>query len=228
MPDLSIPAPADATLSGRDPAMPYGATLVEGRFGSAGRDAGVFLMPLLVGTVETVTARRGSLAALLALLTERMGVIIEDRPAVWSTPRRRVMGIAPGRFQVFGFDPSEAAVLDPVAWRVRQQGGVAMLRLAGPHLGEVLAKGVAVDLHPSVFRAGSVAVTTIDHLPVTIARLADVAGHAVYDVVTGRSFARDLARWLTAAGAVYGVEIHRLGTDLSSGTGFFNSSRSRA
>lgn len=235
MPDPALPdpvtspiMPADAGLAGGDPALPFGATLVQGRFGSATAAAGVFVMPLLVGAVETVTARRGRLAELLALLTERMGFAIQDRPAVWTTPRRRVIGIAPGRFQVFGFDPAEASVFDPVACRVRQTGAIAMLRLAGPHLPEVLAKGMSIDLHPAVFRPASVAVTTLDHLPVTIIRLADVAGHAVYDLMTGRSYARDLGRWLTEAGAVYGVEIHKLETDLSSGTGFFDSHRTRA
>ena len=220
--------PEDATFAGAVRSGPFGSVLVPGRYGHSGRAAGLFLMPILVGRVETVTARRGQLADLLDALTERLGVAVEDRPGVWTTPRRRVIGIAPGRFLLLGFDEAEGGALEPVAWRVRQTGGVALLRLTGPRLTEILSRGLSLDLDPDVFRPGSSAVTLLAHMPVTLMRLSDLASHPVHDIMTGRSYARGLARWLMEAGAATGVEINRQEADLSAGGGFFASPRSRA
>lgn len=220
--------PGDATFAGAIRSGPFGSVLVPGRFGSSGRAAGLFLMPMLVGQVETVTARRGQLAGLLSALTDRLGFMVEDRPGVWTTPRRRVIGIAPGRFQLLGFDEGEGRALEPFGWRVRQTGGVALLRLTGPRLTEILSRGLSLDLDPRVFRPGSSAVTLLAHMPVTLVRLSDLAGHPVHDIMTGRSYARGLARWLMETGAATGVEINRQEADLSAGGGFFASPRSRA
>ncbi len=210
------------------PAVPFGSVLVPGRFGSFGPRAGLFLVPMMVGSVQTVTARRGRLPELLTMLSDRLGFPVENRAGVWATPRRRVIGVAPGRFLICGFDRADEVLLDPLAYRVAQDGSVAILRAAGPHLADVMAKGVAIDLHPSVFRPGSAAVTTLEHMPVTVTRLSDILGHPVYDLITGRSHARGLARWLMEAGAPWGVEIYRLEADLAAGGGFFAAPRSRA
>lgn len=216
---------ARGSLAGGVPASPFGAMMVPGRFGSSTRAVGVFLVPLAVGRVETVTARRDRSADLVRVLSERLGLVIADRPGVWVTPRRRLVGIAPGRFLAFGLDALDVAALAPVSYCVTQTGGIAALRLAGPAVREVLAKGVAIDLHPAAFPEGAAATTVLEHIPVTLLRLPDVAGHPLFELLTGRSQARGVGRWVMEAGAVHGVEIGRPETDLSVGAGFFASSR---
>lgn len=223
--NASATGSARGTLAGGAPASPFGAMMVPGRFGSPTRAAGVFLVPLVVGRVETVTARPGRASELVRVLSERLGLVIADRPGVWVTPRRRIVSIAPGRFLAFGFDALDGTALDPVAYRVSQGGGIAALRLAGPALRSVLAKGLAIDLHPAAFPEGAAAATALEHIPVTLLRLPDVAGYPLFELLVGRSQARALARWVMEAGAAHGVEIGRPETDLSVGAGFFASSR---
>jgi sarcosine oxidase subunit gamma len=71
-----------------------------------------------------------------------------------------------------------------------------VLRMAGPRVGEVLAKGCTLDLHPRVFGIGRCAQT---NLAKTVAILMPVDDAGTMDVIVRRSFADYLARWLVDA-----------------------------
>lgn len=70
------------------------------------------------------------------------------------------------------------------------------LRVAGPRAQWVMSKGVALDLHPSAFPAGAVAVTAIDHVGVIVHRVSVEA----FDLFPYRGFALALVHWLEVAG----------------------------
>ncbi len=56
-----------------------------------------------------------------------------------------------------------------------QSDARAALRLSGPHVRDMLAKGCMIDLHPSVFPPGAAAMTSIAHIGVHLWRLDNAA-----------------------------------------------------
>jgi heterotetrameric sarcosine oxidase gamma subunit len=79
-----------------------------------------------------------------------------------------------------------------------------VLHLSGPRARDVLAKLVAVDLHPRAFRAGDTAITLAAHIGV---QLWQVDESPAYRLLAFRGFAGSLAAALVAAGEEYGTEI---------------------
>ena len=75
------------------------------------------------------------------------------------------------------------------------------MSLRGPALRKVLAKGCALDLHPSVFTAGMCAQTMLSHAAVTLVVVSDDQLTAICRT----SFATYVYDWLMDAGLEYGV-----------------------
>jgi sarcosine oxidase, subunit gamma len=80
-------------------------------------------------------------------------------------------------------------------------GQRTMLRLSGSHSRDVLGKGCALDLHPSVFAGGAAAETTLGQAGVIL--LALNATGDDYRILVRSSFARYLADWLLDAAEEY-------------------------
>lgn len=78
----------------------------------------------------------------------------------------------------------------------------AIVTVSGPHARSVLQKGCHLDLHPSHFRAGSVAESKFARCHVLLHQTDDAPA---YDLYVQRSFARYLWSWLEDAAAEYGV-----------------------
>lgn len=96
-----------------------------------------------------------------------------------------------------------ATRLQGVASVSDQNSGRGALRLSGPRARDVLAKGLAIDLDPRVFPAGSAATSALSHMGVLVWR-----GEAeTYDIVLFRSVAGSFWRWLSASAAEYGYEV---------------------
>jgi sarcosine oxidase subunit gamma len=77
------------------------------------------------------------------------------------------------------------------------------LRLTGTRVRDVLAKGCAIDLHPTVFRRGCSAQTTLGLAGVVLLALSDAGDD--YLVVVRSSFAGYLAEWLLDAALEFTV-----------------------
>lgn len=75
------------------------------------------------------------------------------------------------------------------------------LRLRGSHSRDVLGKGTAIDLHPSIFGGGAAAQTTLGQTGVILSAVDD--GGADYRILVRSSFARYLADWLLDAAQEY-------------------------
>jgi sarcosine oxidase subunit gamma len=118
------------------------------------------------------------------------------------------------RSAVIGLGPDEWLVTDPFVTpaalerelrdAVGGRGAVVdvsaqrtTLRLHGAGVRDVLATGCALDLHPSVFPAGSAAQTMIGRAGVVLLALDDTA--TGYTVLVRATFARYLASWLLDA-----------------------------
>jgi sarcosine oxidase subunit gamma len=78
--------------------------------------------------------------------------------------------------------------------------------VSGPHAREVLAKGLPIDLHPSVFGSGSAATSTISLMGVQLWQVDDAP---TFDMAIFRSVSASFWRWLTASAGEYGYEVTR-------------------
>jgi heterotetrameric sarcosine oxidase gamma subunit len=78
-----------------------------------------------------------------------------------------------------------------------QSDAYAILRLTGPELRDTLARIVAVDLHPRVFRPGDVAAAVASQIGAILWRLEDaIAGAPVFEVAVPRSLAQSFSHAL--------------------------------
>ena len=92
----------------------------------------------------------------------------------------------------------------PVAALIDQSDSRAMLRLGGPRIRDCLAKGVALDLHPSAFSTGDCALTNIHHVSVQLWQINDAP---VYEMAFARSYSASLWHWLEVSAAEYGLNV---------------------
>lgn len=81
--------------------------------------------------------------------------------------------------------------------------GRMVIRLHGPNVCDVLAKGCPLDLHPRVVKPGYVAGSVLAKIT-TLIHLSD---DKTIDLYVGRSFADYLWTWLENAGLEYGVVV---------------------
>ena len=70
------------------------------------------------------------------------------------------------------------------------RGALALVRMSGPRVRDVLAKGVPLDLHPKVFKLGDVANTLVAYVGVQIDMLDDAP---IYQLTAPRSTAGRIA-----------------------------------
>ena len=146
--------------------------------------------------IATVLVRKGQGAALSQRVHERFGI---DLPSV---PRRFAAGdiafacTGPGAWLATCEDGANAfcvqleAAFGELASVADQSDGYAVSRLSGPRVREALAKVIALDLHPRVFKVGDMASTVASHVNVTLWRLDDGSDRApVFEIAAPRSFA---------------------------------------
>lgn len=119
-----------------------------------------------------------------------------------------ILAIAPGRLLVESRDPR-------LAERLAEQIGPALgavtdlsharvaIRISGPKAAWVLAKGLAIDLHPAAFPPMKVAQAAIHEVGVIVRRL----GPDSFDLYVYRGFALSFWEWLTEAAAETGYRV---------------------
>ncbi len=85
-----------------------------------------------------------------------------------------------------------------------QSDGRVVLCLSGDRVRDVLAKGVPIDLHPSCFKTGDVASTSVVYIGVQLQQLDD---WPTFRLMAFRSHAGSLWSWLTKSAAEFGYEV---------------------
>lgn len=113
---------------------------------------------------------------------------------------RTIFRIGPAQFWIVGPETDDAAsrlhgqcaVTPLTSSRVR-------IALDGAPAREVLSRLMPVDLHPSVFTPGSVALTGIHHTPVTV----HCTGENAFDIYVMRTFAVTVWEAITDAAKVF-------------------------
>ncbi len=164
--------------------------------------------------LATVLARKAQLGALAARVREHYGMDLPDGPRRAAAGETAFVGTGPGAWLATcerganAFAASLAQVLGATASVSDQSDGLAILRLTGPNVRDVLAKLVAIDVHPQAFRPGDAAGTTLSHMGVTLWRLEDGGdGAAVFELAIFRSLAGSLWHALDASAAEFGLAV---------------------
>jgi sarcosine oxidase subunit gamma len=182
---------------------------VPGRYGYAGGEPGVTIAERIGLGLATVAARKG--APLRAAVKASYGVNLPDDSTVGQGPEVSFVGYGPGQWlAVSGTLRNDTLAkqlgqdLKALASVSDQSGGRTLLRLSGTRARDVLAKGLPIDLHPSVFGPGSAATSTISLMGV---QLWQVDEAPTYDIALFRSVSASFWRWLTASAAEFGYEV---------------------
>ena len=159
--------------------------------------------------VASILARHGGEGALSALVRTRYGLDLPTTPrAVWGKAHVFVWA-APGQWLLIGEQREGFAELSRLAAVSDQSDARAALRLSGPNVRDMLAKGCMIDLHPAAFPSGAVAMTSIAHIGVHLWR-ADKSprgGDAIFDILVARSMAASFWSWAKASAAEYGCSV---------------------
>jgi sarcosine oxidase subunit gamma len=99
-----------------------------------------------------------------------------------------------------------ARELDPAAGCLTVLSGARVrLLVEGPAAAQLLQRGMALDLHPSVFAVGHFAQTALDHVPVLLERTAELR----YALQVPTTWAVSVWDWLSDAALPFGYDIAR-------------------
>jgi heterotetrameric sarcosine oxidase gamma subunit len=95
-----------------------------------------------------------------------------------------------------------AAELSPLSGAVTAlSAGRVCLRVEGAWARDLLARGIAIDLHPAKFAIGQSAQTGLHHTGIFLERVANDS----YELYVPRTFATSIRQWLTDASLPFGV-----------------------
>ena len=199
---------ADPTLAARTA---LGSVVECGRHGTLAGSPGVIIGERAGIAVVSIMARKDKAEAAAEAARASFGATLPLRPCrvsgkdiafIWSGPERWI-AIAPRRSSE-DLAKLLGGALSGLAAVAEQGDGRVVIRIAGQRARDVLAKVLAIDLHPRAFRAGDTAVTGAAHLEVQIWQLDD---GPTYELMLFRGFAQSFWHWLTQSAAEYGYEV---------------------
>ncbi len=190
---------------------PFARVLKPGRHGKAEGPAGLFAEPRPGMAVIAILVRRGQFAALTEAFRRRWSLDLPPGPHRVEAGAVSVVGFAPGRWLFLqetadptGLAASLAQDLAGLASVVDLSDARCVLRLWGPRLRAVLAKGLPIDIHPERFGPNDAASSMIALIDVQLWQLDD---RPCFDLAVPRSYAGSLAGWLVASAGEYGLEV---------------------
>lgn len=177
-----------------------------GHYGASGRDGLVVRERVGLSLVQVLVAPADEARAALAF-TVSFGLTVPGRARSSVGESLRLSWMGPGTWLALGapgLHRKLAQAIGHLAALVDQSDGRGVLRLSGPQVREVLAKGIQIDLHPRGFRAGDTALTTLAH---GAAQLWQVDDEPTFDLITPRAVSGDIWHWLSHAGAEFGIKV---------------------
>lgn len=179
-----------------------------GHFGRAA--TGLTVVERIDMAFASVIAKRDKRFMLVNAVNTAFGVALPDGPRRATKSGVTFAGAGPDQWlasaegaEAAGFAAKLRARVGPFAAISDQSDSRLVLHLSGPRVRDVLAKGVAIDLHPSVFKVGDVASTLITYVGVQIDR---VDGEA-FQLTAPRSMAGTFWSWLCASAAEFGFDV---------------------
>ncbi len=190
------------------PQMPLRAELLPRRIGRPDRPAGVAVHARTNLSLALIMPRRGRQVACADNLQTSYDL---QAPAAARIVHGRTLSIAwagPDAWLAIANTPNlekelrtivanNASIVDTSDQRI-------VIRISGPKTRTVLAKGVAIDLHPRMFAPGDTAITSLAHVTI---QLWQVDERPTFDLVMPRASAHDVFHWLTVSAAEFGLDI---------------------
>jgi len=177
-----------------------------GRFGRPG--TGLVIVERIDIAFASVIAKRGKHDALVAAVETAFGVALPQGPRRAAKGAITFAGTGPGQWIASaegaeGFAARLRSRLGPFATVTDQSDARLVLHLSGPRVRDALAKGVPLDLHPKVFKAGDVATTLVAYIGVQIDRIDE----ATWQLTAPRSMAGSFWSWLSASAGEFGYDV---------------------
>ena len=193
------------------PDHPFEHALPPDRSGAAEGAPGIAVEWRSRTSLIALTVRRGQDDALAESLRHRYGLDLPTGPRRAISGATAVAGIGPGRWLFIqetddssGLAAILAEALGAHAAIVDLSDSRAVLRLTGPRLRAVLAKGLPIDLHPDRFGPNDAASSVIALINILLWRIEAPPG---FEIAVPRSYVGSFAAWLTANAAEFGIEV---------------------
>ncbi len=172
------------------------------------KDAAITIEVLDDLTLASIASAKGKASEVKAAIQAAFGVTLPVAPErvtgngiafIWHGPDQW-LAIANRGNAMRDLEVELKAVLAGLAAVVDQSDGRAVLRVSGPRVRDVLAKGVAIDLDPRAFKSNGVAITQASHIGIVLWQVSDAPA---FEIAMFRSFADSFATWLTHSAAEY-------------------------
>jgi methylglutamate dehydrogenase subunit D len=176
---------------------------------------GVFITERTDVCFCSMLARKDAEAALTERVREVFDVALPLEPRYTGTAPIAFAWAGPSQWLAFGEGPSRPfelqlrSSLADVASIMDQSDGRTIIRISGPRVRDTLAKGVHIDLHPSVFRPGDTAISIVSSIGV---HFWQIDSAPTYEFAMFRSFAVSFWGWLVDAAAEFGVAVNDTST----------------
>jgi sarcosine oxidase subunit gamma len=180
-----------------------------GRFGRQTSDPGIVVQECVDFALASVVARRSMASAAADAAERHYGVRPAASPAIASGPEIRFVWSGPGQWLALAEHSATGlearlAPLTAFAAVVDQSDSRVMLELSGANVRDLLAKGMALDLHPRAFKTDDAAVTSVSLIVVQFWQVSDTP---TYQLLVTRSYFLSFWRWLAASAAEFGAEL---------------------
>jgi methylglutamate dehydrogenase subunit D len=179
-----------------------------GRSGADRPEPGVVIMPRHDFTLALVIGSHEGGTDLERVFGARYAIRPPDAPRAVCGASLDLVWAGPSQWLAVSVRPEMpaelAAELTGIAAVTDQSDARAVLRLNGPHVRDVLAKGCPVDLHERAFRRGDTILTAIGGIGVQI-WWADVDD--ALHLAVPRSMAFSFWSWLLPSAQEFGVEV---------------------
>jgi methylglutamate dehydrogenase subunit D len=182
-----------------------------GRQEPPGGAVGVFASERANVTLASVVARRNSTGALARRMREVFGfeppleprhIGGDDVAFAWTGPAQWLAIGAGGKGDALvGRLRAELSGLASIS---DQTDGRVVIRLRGPEVRNLLARGLPIDLHPRAFAPGHAAVTMLGQVGLYIWQ---VDALPTYDLAVPTTYAAYVWRWIVAAAAPFGLSV---------------------
>jgi methylglutamate dehydrogenase subunit D len=163
---------------------------IQGRFGADKGAPGVTLSVRMPSSIVMVIARKGKAKALADGLKAMRGATVQ-----WAGPDQYFVLEKP-------YDEL-AKKLNGIASCSDQSHGRVIIRIEGPKVRQILAKGSPVDFHDSEFAIGKSALTQMAHVGVHVTRI----GKDGFELSVFRGFSESFWEWLTEQAEEFGYQV---------------------
>jgi methylglutamate dehydrogenase subunit D len=188
----------------------FAGLLKPGRHGAQGAAAGVSLSERTGLALCVISAGANKASEVAFKMHSVTGLDLPMGPKRLSNGFA-LIGTAPGQWlavaerkQARALPAMLGVALKGLATVVDLSDGKAVLRISGPRARDTLAKGCSLDLHPRVFKPGSVATTPVALIDCVIWQVDEAP---TYDLAVPTSYAESFWSWLTASAAEYGYTV---------------------